>query len=215
MPRRRTVDPLKPDPQTLLEVVHIIQEGGVVILPTDTAYGLSGNPTDARVVARIMKAKQRTEKLGMPLLAENLGQAQSVGTITGTAAALATQFWPGALTLIVPARKEFPAGIRGPDNSVALRVPDHVVTLAVIHGTGFPIIGTSANKLNEPSPRTADAAETQLGSLVDLILDAGPTRHEADSTIVNCISDPPKIVREGVLTAQILRPWLGFNQKGR
>ncbi len=207
------VDPLKPDPQTILEVAHLIQEGGLVILPTDTAYGLSGNPTDAGVVTRIMKAKQRTEKLGMPLLAENLSQAQSVGTITSTAAALATQFWPGALTLIVPARKEFPVGIRGPDNSIALRVPNHLVTLAIIHATGYPIIGTSANKLNEPSPRSANAAETQVGALVDLILDAGPTHHEADSTIVNCLLDPPEIIREGVLKAKTLSPWLTFNQK--
>lgn len=199
MTRRLTVNPENPESDVIQEVVSLIRSGGIVILPTDTAYGLVGNPADATIVNRVLTIKERTDKPGMPLLVGNIAQALFIGKFTSVAQTLATQFWPGALTLIVPGRRPFPPGISGPDRSLALRMPDHPVTIAVIHSLGYPIIGTSANKSESPSPRTADAAATQIGPLVDLIIDAGATHHEADSTIVNCTLNPPEIIREGAI----------------
>jgi len=204
MTRRLTVNPENPESDVIQEVVSLIRSGGIVILPTDTAYGLVGNPADATIVNRVLTIKERTDKPGMPLLVGNITQALFLGKFTPVAQTLATQFWPGALTLIVPGRRPFPPGIPGPDRSLALRMPHHPVTIAVIHSLGYPIIGTSANKSESPSPRTADAAAAQVGSLVDLIIDAGPTHHEADSTIVNCTLNPPVILREGAIRAPAL-----------
>ncbi|MFX1300593.1 MAG: L-threonylcarbamoyladenylate synthase [Promethearchaeota archaeon] len=209
MTRRLAVNWQNPEPDVVDEVGRLIRQGGIVILPTDTAYGLAGNPADATVVKRILRIKERTDKPGMPLLVGNIAQAIFLGKLPPVAQALATKFWPGALTLIVPGRRMFPPGIPGPDRSLALRMPNHPVTLAIIHATGYPIIGTSANKSELPSPRTADAAAAQLGSLVDLIVDAGPTLHEADSTIVNCTVEPPVIIREGAIRAAELSSFFG------
>ncbi len=209
MTRRLAVNWQNPEPDVVDEVGRLIRQGGIVILPTDTAYGLAGNPADATVVKRILRIKERTDKPGMPLLVGNIAQAIFLGKLPPVAQALATKFWPGALTLIVPGRRVFPPGIPGPDRSLALRMPNHPVTLAIIHATGYPIIGTSANKSELPSPRTADAAAAQLGSLVDLIVDAGPTLHEADSTIVNCTVEPPVIIREGAIRAAELSSFFG------
>jgi L-threonylcarbamoyladenylate synthase len=208
MARRLQVNPDNPEPEVIEETVALIRQGGIIIIPTDTAYGLAANPADAEVVNRVLTIKQRTAKLGIPLLVGNIAQALFLGRLPPVAQALVTKFWPGALTLIVPGRRGFPTGIPGPDQTLALRMPNHPVTLAIIHLVGYPITGTSANKSEGPSPRSADAAATQLGPLVDLILDAGPTMHQADSTIVNCTLDPPEIIREGALASKELHPFL-------
>jgi L-threonylcarbamoyladenylate synthase len=208
MTSRQTIDPLNPDLDLIRDVATRIQQGQILVLPTDTAYGLSGNPSDASVVQRILKVKQRTKKLGMPLLAANLAQAQKLVTLPMIAMKIAAQFWPGAVTIVAPARHEYPPGILGPQNSLAVRVPNHPVTLAVIQATGYPIIGTSANISDSPSPRSAQVAATYLEGLVDFILDAGPTQHSMDSTIINFTIVPPQIIREGVVGREKLAPLL-------
>ncbi len=208
MTRRQTIDAKNLDFQVIQEVAASIKKGQLVVLPTDTAYGLTGNPFDEKVVHRILTVKQRTKKLGMPLLAANLAQIQNLVILSPLVKAFIAQYWPGAVTIIVPACHEFPSGIVGPDESLAVRIPNHPVTLEVIHAIGHPIIGTSANKSNTPSPRSADAAAAQLGDQVDYILDAGPTHHSADSTIVNFIIDPPQIIREGAIAQSDIEDWL-------
>ncbi len=208
MTRRQTIDPKNPNLHIIQEVASCIKEGLIVVLPTDTAYGLTGNPSDAKVVHRILTVKQRTKKLGMPLLAANLAQVHNLVTLSTMAEAFTAQCWPGAVTIIAPAKQVFPPGILGPQNSLAVRVPNHPVTLDVIRATGYPIIGTSANISNLSSPRTADAAEIQLGDMVDYILDAGPTHHSVDSTIVNFSVDPPEIIREGAVSRKTVEFWL-------
>jgi L-threonylcarbamoyladenylate synthase len=208
MTRRQTIDAKNPDPEIIAEVARLIQHGCLVVVPTDTAYGLAGDPSNTKVVQRVLAAKHRDGKLGMPLLVSSFTQAQLLGRFSPLAETLATQFWPGALTLIVPAHHTYPVGILGPQNSLALRVPNHPVTLQIIDILKAPIIGTSANKPAGPSPRTAATADTQIGTVVDFILDAGPTPLTQDSTIVNCAITPPRILREGALPSASLRPWL-------
>jgi L-threonylcarbamoyladenylate synthase len=206
--RQHRIDPENPDVHVIQEVATLIREGQVAIIPTDTAYGLTGNAADAQVVQRILTIKNRAAKLGMPLLAANRTQIQDLVTLPPQAKALTEKYWPGALTIIAPACREFPTGIVGPQMSLAVRIPAHPVTLAVIRATGTAIIGTSANKSDHPSPRTADAAAAQLGDQVDYILDAGPTHHTADSTIINFTTDPPELIREGAIPQSALERWL-------
>ena len=208
MTRRYAVDAQNPDPAVITEVVALIKQGSLVIVPTDTAYGLAGDPMNPEVVQRVLTTKQREGKPGMPLLVANLSQARRLGSFSLLAETLATQFWPGALTLIVPAQHSYPNGILGPNNSIALRVPNHPIPLRIIDTLQAPIIGTSANKSDGPSPRTAAEADAQIGAAVDCILDAGPTPLKQDSTVLNCADSPPQIVREGVLSRTTLRPWL-------
>lgn len=208
MTRRYTVDPQNPDPVIIAHVVTLIRRGSLVVVPTDTAYGLAGDPSNPEVIKRVLKTKQREGKPGMPLLVASLSDARRLGTFSPLAETLATQFWPGALTLIVPTQLSYPDGIIGPNNSLAIRVPNHTVTLRIIDALHGPIIGTSANKSDGPSPRTAAEADAQIGVAVDCILDAGPTPLKHDSTILNCVDSPPRIVREGAISLTMLRPWL-------
>jgi L-threonylcarbamoyladenylate synthase len=206
--RHHRIDAENPDVHVIQEVATLIRKGKVVIIPTDTAYGVTGNAYDAQVVQRILTIKNREAKFGMPLLAANRTQIQDLVTLSPQAEALAAEYWPGALTIIAPACRELPTGIMGPQMSLAVRIPSHPVTLAVIRATGTAIIGTSANKSDHPSPRTAEEAAIQLGDQVDFILDAGPTHHTADSTIINFTAEPPEIIREGAIPRSALKRWL-------
>jgi L-threonylcarbamoyladenylate synthase len=202
------VDAQNPDPAVIAKVAILIRRGSLIIVPTDTAYGLAGDPSNPEVVQRVLTAKRRKNKPGMPLLVASYSQACQLGKFSPLAETLAMHFWPGALTLIVPTQQHYPKGIVGPENSLALRMPNHPVPLQIIDTLQAPIIGTSANQSNEPSPRTADAAEAQLGGMVECILDAGSTPLTRDSTIVNCTITPPEILREGALPLTALHPWL-------
>jgi L-threonylcarbamoyladenylate synthase len=208
MTRRLVLDPDSPDPKGVAEAAAVIRRGGLVILPTDTAYGLAGDPKDPAVVERILTIKERKEKNGMPVLAANVNQVRQVVTLSQVAETLAQRFWPGALTLILPTRRSFPEGVLGPDNTLAVRVPNHLVALHVIRYVGFPVTGTSANRSGAPSPRTVEEATGQLGPEVDLVLDAGATRQPADSTILDCTAHPLRVVRAGAVPETALQPWL-------
>jgi L-threonylcarbamoyladenylate synthase len=201
-----TVNPQSPDPAIIRRAAEIIQGGGIVILPTDTAYGLAGSPADPSVVNRIMIIKERRGKAGMPVLAADISQVRAIAGLEGLAYDLAMKFWPGGLTLILPARRKFPEGVQGPRDTIALRVPDHPVTLKIISDVGFAVTGTSANRSGEPSPHTAAAAYSQIGEQIDLVIDAGPTYHCSTSTIVDCTVEPPRIVRQGAVPEEKLRP---------
>lgn len=208
MTRRLTLDPNSPDPKGVAEAAAVIRRGGLVILPTDTAYGIAGDPKDPATVQRILTIKERRQKAGMPVLAANLNQVRQIATLSQVAENLAQRFWPGGLTLILSARRSFPEGILGPANTIAARVPNHLVALHVIRYVGFAVTGTSANRSGAPSPRTAEEADSQLGAEVDLVLDGGPTLHTADSTIVDCTVHPLQVVRAGAVSETALRPWL-------
>jgi L-threonylcarbamoyladenylate synthase len=208
MTRRLALDSESPDPKGVAQVAAVIRRGGLVILPTDTAYGLAGDPKDPAVVDRILTIKERKQKAGMPVLAANLNQARQVAAMSQVAENLAQRFWPGGLTLILLSRGTFPDGIVGPGNTLAVRVPNHLVALHVIRYVGFAVTGTSANRSGAPSPRTVEEAESQLGSEVDLIVDGGPTLHAADSTIVDCTVHPLQVVRAGAVSKAALQPWL-------
>lgn len=208
MARRLVLNPDSPDPKGVAEAAAVIRRGGLVILPTDTAYGLAADPKDPAAVERILTIKERKQKAGMPVLAANLNQARQIADLSQVAENLGQRFWPGALTLILPTRRSFPEGILGPGNTLAVRVPNHLVALHVIRYVGFAVTGTSANRSGAPSPRTAEEANSQLGSEVDLVLDGGSTRHKADSTIVDCTVHPLQVVRAGAVSKTALRPWL-------
>jgi tRNA threonylcarbamoyl adenosine modification protein (Sua5/YciO/YrdC/YwlC family) len=202
------VDEENPDPEIIRKAVNVIRCGGIVILPTDTAYGLAGNPADPITVNRIMEIKERRGKAGMPVLAADVSQVLGTAELEGVAYDLAMQFWPGALTLILPTRRNLPEGVQGPGGTLAVRVPNHPVALQIIYDVGSVVTGTSANRSGEPSPHTAKAAYSQVGEQVDLVLDAGRTHHRSASTIIDCTVEPFKLVRRGAVSEEALRSWL-------
>jgi L-threonylcarbamoyladenylate synthase len=183
--------------------IEILKGGGIVVFPTDTVYGLGADVFNIEAVERIYGIKQRSRNLPLPvLLADSTQLADVVASVSETARYLMRRFWPGGLTLVLPKKDTLPDIITAGSNKIAVRIPDHVVPLTLIRGLGVPIIGTSANISDKPSPVTAEEVEQQLGSQVDLIIDMGRCPGGLESTVVDVTGEIPVILRRGVISEE-------------
>jgi len=186
--------------------IEILKAGGVIAFPTDTVYGLGGDVFNIEVAERVYRVKQRPRHLPLPvLLADSTQMASIVDSVPGIAQFLVRHFWPGGLTLVLPKRSSLPDIITAGSDKVAVRVPGHVVPLALIRGLGAPIIGTSANVSDKPSPVTAEEVEQQLGGQVDLIIDMGKCPGGLESTVVDVTGVTPVILRQGVIPEEEIK----------
>src|ERR1700756_4848069 len=184
----------------IMEAARLVLAGRLIAYPTDTVYGLGCNPFDVDAVERLVVAKERV-KGSLPILVSSLKEAERLGEMDGAAAELANRFWPGPLTLVVRARRNFPAKVTSDSQFVGLRMPHHETAKRLIQECGGALIGTSANISGRPAPRTAQEVVTELEGRVDLVLDGGPSLLGRESTVVRILEDQVTVVREGVL------PW--------
>ena len=184
----------------IARAVRILKKGGVVAFPTDTLYGLGANAFDEDAVLKIYEIKSRPRNLALTLLLADIAQIKVVGDdIPKLAWELAERYMPGALTIVVKKSKAVPYAISGGRDTVAVRVPNHPIPIALISGLGAPITGTSANLGGAPDPATAEEVHKQLGSRVDMIIDGGRCPIGVSSTILDLTTDPPTILREGAI----------------
>ena len=189
------------DPTAIATAADLLRRGLPVVLPTDTVYGVGVLPFDAAAVDRLYAVKGRPAEKGIPILLGDVADVAHVaGIIPPAAAVLMAHFWPGPLTLIVPRRPELPANL-SPDDTIAVRVPDHAVTRALIRAAGGAVAATSANVSGQPPARAADEALLALSGRVAAVLDDGPSPGGVASTVVDCTVDPPVIRRVGPLAA--------------
>ena len=189
------------DPTAIPTAADLLRRGLPVVLPTDTVYGVGVLPYDAAAVDRLYAVKGRPAEKGIPILLGDVADVAHVaGIIPPAAAALMAHFWPGPLTLIVPRRPELPANL-SPDDTIAVRVPDHALARALIRAAGGAVAATSANVSGQPPARAADEALAVLGGRVAAVLDDGPSPGGVASTVVDCTVDPPVVRRAGPLTA--------------
>jgi L-threonylcarbamoyladenylate synthase len=185
---------------TLLDsaVTHL-RRGGVVAYPTDTLYGLAVDPRSEAAVRRLFEVKQRTAGHAVPLIAADLAQACEAGILSDLARRVAQTFWPGPLSLVVPATPIICSGILAPDGSVAIRVPASPIARSLAEELGFPITATSANLSGSPATVSPVLVAEQLGSRVDMVLDGGITPGGLPSTIVDLRGSRPRLVRAGAV----------------
>ena len=185
---------------------RILAEGGLVAFPTDTVYGVGAHAFQPDAVERIYTAKFRPRDKAIPIL---LAQADDLALvaegITETAWLLAERFWPGGLTLVLPKRANVPDVVSAGGPTVAVRVPDHPVPLALIAALGAPLAATSANLSGHPSPVTAQEVEAKLGGRIELILDGGRCPGGVPSTVLDLTTDPPAILRAGAIGVKEIR----------
>jgi L-threonylcarbamoyladenylate synthase len=178
-----------------------LRSGGIVVLPTDTVYGLAALPHLPDAVRAVYRAKGRPSGMDLPVLAASVEQVRGLGVAFGAAAsALADRWWPGPLTLAFA----FDPGSRRPDwlagrDQVAVRVPNHDFVRALLRETGVLVV-TSANPHGAATPLTAEAVSATLGPSVDLVVDGGALT-EVPSTLVNLAGREPVVEREGVIPA--------------
>jgi L-threonylcarbamoyladenylate synthase len=177
---------------------EVLRAGGVVVVPTDTVYGLAARPEDADAVRAVYRVKDRPEGMPLPVLAASLDQVRALGVeVTDAASALAERWWPGPLTLAfgfgTGARPEW---LEGRDE-VAVRIPDHDFARELLRTTGVLLV-TSANPHGAPTPRAAGDVAASLGQAVDLIVDDGELT-ETPSTLVNVRRAEAVVEREGAI----------------
>ncbi|MGW7822459.1 L-threonylcarbamoyladenylate synthase [Streptomyces puniciscabiei] len=189
----------------------VLRAGGLVAFPTETVYGLGANAEDPAAVARIFQVKGRPPS--HPLIvhiagAEHLGDW--VEEVPATARLLAERFWPGPLTLVLRRGRRVPLEATGGLETVAVRVPDHPVALALLSAFGGGVTAPSANRFGQVSPTTADHVRAELGDAVDHVLDGGRCDVGVESTIVDATGELPSILRPGGVTREDLEAVLGY-----
>ena len=188
------------------DVVHAVTTGGVAVIPTDTVYGLVCDPGNAAAVDRIYAIKRRPADLELTLLAATYAEVEAIVELSEVARLLALHYWPGPLSIIAELRGRNLAIPRS-GRTLSCRVPRRISALHLLSLTGA-LASTSANRHGEPPATTAAEARHRLGGEVDAILDDGPSAGVA-STIIDCTATPPRVLREGPISAGELSAFLG------
>jgi L-threonylcarbamoyladenylate synthase len=179
---------------------ELLRAGEIVALPTETVYGLAANAFDKNSVAKIFAAKGRPAN--NPIIVHVAGIEMARRCAQGwpvLAEKLAAAFWPGPLTMVLPATKEIPDNVTAGGTTVGIRWPGHPFIQAVIRECGFPLAAPSANPSNAVSPTNAEHVRKQLGDRVPLIVDGGQSQVGIESTVIDLTTDPPRLLRPGMV----------------
>jgi L-threonylcarbamoyladenylate synthase len=188
-------------PREIEKGVTTLKKGGVIAFPTDTVYGLGADAFNATAVDRIYEIKNRPRHQQLPLLIADVKQLTALANpIPEIAWFLTRHFWPGGLTLVLAKTDSVPAHL-APGPTIAVRVPDHPVCLAIIQHLGNPIIGTSANISGQPAALTADEVGQQLAGKIDFVINGSKCPGGKESTVVDVTHDTPAILRQGIISS--------------
>jgi L-threonylcarbamoyladenylate synthase len=180
--------------------------GGLVAFPTETVYGLGANALDSEAVGRIFSAKGRPASDPVIVHLYEIAQLDVVAVdVPELAYRLADQFWPGPLTLVLHRNKRIPPNISAGLDTVAVRMPNHPIPLALFRAADLPVAAPSANRFARPSATTAQHVLEDLNGHVDVILDGGEAIIGLESSILNLTSDPPKLLRPGAIPVEALQ----------
>ena len=188
------------DPTAVAEAAAAILRGDLVVLPTDTVYGVGANAVDEQAILKLYAAKHRSLDKGIPLLLADFSDLERVAReIPARAWPLIERFWPGPLTLIVPRREHLPAALSRTE-TIAVRMPDHDLARAIIRAAGGALATTSANLSGQAPAQTAVEALHELAGAVTLVVDAAPCGGGLASTVLDCTTAEPRILRAGPLS---------------
>jgi L-threonylcarbamoyladenylate synthase len=188
----------------LRAAADVLRGGGLVAYPTETFYALGALATDASAVARLARAKGRPDGKPLPLLAADRPTVLAVAVLEGAAARLAERFWPGPLTLVLPARPGLAPEVTAGTSTVGIRVPGAEVPRALARAAGGAIVSTSANLAGDLPPRRAGDVAQALRARLDLVLDGGETPGGSPSTVVALEGGAPSVVRAGAVPLEAL-----------
>jgi L-threonylcarbamoyladenylate synthase len=192
----RILDARSPEGQTL--AAEAASRGGLIVLPTDTVYGIGARLDRPAALAALFGAKGRPRSLPLPVLVAGVDQARTLGVFGGVAQRLAAAFWPGPLTIVVPRLESLRADIGGDGTTIGVRVPDHAGVRALLELSG-PLATTSANRSGEPTPSTVEGVAGVFGDAVAVYLDGGTALGGAPSTVVSLAGSTVTSLREGAL----------------
>ncbi len=202
------------NPTEIAAAQECIARGGVVAIPTDTLYGLAADATNADALQRVYEIKGRPANMPLPVLVSGWEQVAIVSAVDGhdgeLARALADRFWPGPLTMVLPAAAGLPSRLTGGLDTIAVRMPNHDVPLALSAATGRPITGTSANRSGAPDITDPEVLRRTLGTMVDGIITSGTQPLGTASTIVAISGSNVTLLRAGALDFSTVRHAIGM-----
>ena len=187
------------DPEHIAQTVERLRGGAAISFPTDTLYAVGCRAGDPSAVQRLYAVKRRPSNQPNILLVKDQAQAERSAVVDSRAADLIARYWPGPLTLVLPAKFSLQVS-----ETVALRAPNHPVALALLDQLNEPIASSSANRAGADSPADADAVIAGLGDDIEIVLDGGPCQIGEPSTILDLSVNPPRILRQGAIPAEDL-----------
>ena len=194
--------------ENIEKAAAIIRNGGVVVYPTETVYGLGCAPQINDAAMRICEIKGRADK-PLPLACSSLTVARKVAEFNPAAERLAERFWPGPLMLVLPAIMKYGMYVTHGAKTLGVRIPDHEVSRSLARQCGGVIVSTSANKAGESPPTTAEGAIQQIGKQVDIVLDGGPTHGGLPSTVLDLSGEQLWVLRSGPIAGAQIKEALG------
>ena len=197
--RLLAVDADAPAPAAIGEAARVLALGGVVAFPTETFYGLGVAALDAAAVRRLFALKGRPESRPILVLVDDPERVDALAEVSGAARALMTRHWPGALTLVLPARAGVPVELTAGTGTIGVRQPAHAVARALVTALDAPVTAPSANLTGAPPPTTAREVMRAFEDRIDLVLDAGATAGGLPSTVLDVTVHPPRVLREGAV----------------
>lgn len=194
------IDPEEPSADVINLAATVLRDGGIVVFPTETVYGIGAAAHACFGAQEIFDIKVRPLDKPLPWLVEDEDALDIYGVdVPEYAHTLAKRFWPGAVTLVVKASDEVGQDFRADDGTVGLRSPDHGVIMDLIRASGGPIIATSANTSGEEPPTDFVELEERIIAAADVVLDGGETGYRKHSTVVDCTGPEPVIIRPGAI----------------
>ena len=187
--------------ESLEHAANILLEGGVVCIPTDTVYGIAAIATYAESVRKVFEVKRRSPTEALPIFIDQIGSLNELSEfIPPIAEVLASNYWPGPLTMVLDKSDLLPDIATGGLTTAGFRIPNHGIPISLCKATGKPLTGTSANISGKNAATTAEEALCQFkDSSLDLIIDDGPSPSSQPSTIIHFEDDEVKLIREGVI----------------
>jgi L-threonylcarbamoyladenylate synthase len=201
-----SLDGQSPDQDAIDKAATLIKKGGLVVFPTSTFYGLGVLASDANVVDSVFRIKKRDRQKPLLILIARMGDlAPLVQSIPATATRLMQAYWPGAITLVFEAADVLPPNLTGYTGKIGIRLAGHPVASALVRTVGSPITGTSANLSGKAGCSEVDELDREIMGEVDLVLNAGRLEGIRGSTVVDVTVVPPRILREGVVSAEKVR----------
>ncbi len=211
---------LSSDEQALRDALTVIQSGGLVIVPTETFYGIAADPfnTDTPdtpcTIDKLLRVKGREPGKPVPLIADTPETVLSAcRTVHPQFHSIAGKFWPGALTLILEAKPEIPEAVTAVTGTVGIRIPGPSFALELARAHKGLLTATSANRTGDPPPISVEQLNPELVREVDLVVDGGPAPGGEPSTLLDLTVDPPRILRQGALYDEVVE-FLGIGVLG-
>ena len=191
-----SINPENPQPRLIKQVVECLQQGGVIIYPTDTTYGIGCDIFNRKAIKKIFQIKQRDQRKPFSFICNDLAEISNYAQVSNFAFKVMKRHLPGAYTFVLDATKIVPDSLSTKQKTVGVRIPENAICQAIVKELGHPLVTTSANTSGEATPQDPRDVEDSMGQLVDFVIDGGISMDEA-STVISLLDDKIEVLRQG------------------